>query len=429
MNGFMRALLILITLAAAAIGAPKTEAQSSRFLFVVDVSSSMRKLDTGNRQALFDLIYNGVDNHMAAGDTFGLWTFNPKLAAGEFPMHRWHPTNTLQAASRAATFLKKKHYSGDCDFTPLFFSVNALMKAVKDVNVVILTDGETPVKGTSKDQEINAVFRARAVERKKAEKPFIISLAIRGGAITNCFVTLPGEPIPLPPPPPKLAVKRPAPEITNAPPVVAKPVITRPPLILKGTQKAEVSAVTAPAETPASVASKEQPAPATPNPEPAAGKTAKGPDDATSSTPVTAPKPDESLTSFAPAVLLNSDQSSSTALALIDDDTAAASDENQVSMASTPAPTAAISGKESALHPEPVSPSPKESFPLNAQPLGSGANSADNSIPTTLGLNPQWLMVAGCMLLLGVFAVLLMIYRRMHRLPSPSIITRSMERE
>src|SRR3954463_7212557 len=84
------------TLAAAGTNAVKTAAQpdqsiGNRFLFVVETSPGMARLDHGGRQAVVDLIYTGIAGQMRKGDTFAIWNFNDQVFAGAYPMQIWRP--------------------------------------------------------------------------------------------------------------------------------------------------------------------------------------------------------------------------------------------------------------------------------------------------------------------------------------------------
>src|SRR5262245_56979671 len=82
------ALLLSATLSAATN--PPAPPPGQRFLFLVDTSAAMKKIDASTRQALFDLIHSGINGQMTNGDTFGIWTFNEQVYTGQFPMQTWH---------------------------------------------------------------------------------------------------------------------------------------------------------------------------------------------------------------------------------------------------------------------------------------------------------------------------------------------------
>ena len=73
-----------------------------RFLFVVDMSADMEKLQAATEATLFDLIGTGIHGYMKPGDTFGMWTFNKEMTAGKFAMQTWDPRRAKQQATMAA---------------------------------------------------------------------------------------------------------------------------------------------------------------------------------------------------------------------------------------------------------------------------------------------------------------------------------------
>src|SRR6185503_19629288 len=81
-----------------------------RFLFIVETSASMRKLDAASRQAVFDMIFTGLNGRMKESDTYGIWTFNEQTHPGLFSMQTWKSAEALQQASAAALFLKNQPY-------------------------------------------------------------------------------------------------------------------------------------------------------------------------------------------------------------------------------------------------------------------------------------------------------------------------------
>jgi hypothetical protein len=182
--------------------------RGERFLFVVDTSSSMKRLDAANRQALFDLIYYGLNGRMLSNDTFGLWFFDEKAYTGEFPMQVWHPNKNLELASQAATFLKGRRYRGETRLQPVVSNLLSVIRTVKNVNIVIISDGDTAFAGTSFDQAINTSYTVRARERRGEKKPFVTTLVARNGSIVGGSVKIAGEPIQLPERPPPVVLAK-----------------------------------------------------------------------------------------------------------------------------------------------------------------------------------------------------------------------------
>ena len=210
---------------------PRLAPAGERFLFVVDISFAMRASESANRQALFDLIFTGLEGQMRTGDSFGLWLFNDALHAQEFPMQVWEEPKALDVASLATKFLREQKYSGKCQPGVMMQRLLKLIKTVRDVNVMILSDGAA-LKGTPFDANIAAVYERRKAERSKAQKPFITALVARGGAIVSGAVVLAGESVELPVrPAPALAAKGTnslAAPTSPAPAIAAEPRVTQP---------------------------------------------------------------------------------------------------------------------------------------------------------------------------------------------------------
>jgi hypothetical protein len=177
---------------------PKPAPDGQRFLFVVDISSGTRSLDAANRQALFDLIFTGLEGQMRTGDSFGLWLFNDELHAGQFPMQVWVETNALTSASLAAKYLREQKYAGKSRPEAVMPRLLNLVKSVRDVNVILISNGETPLQGTPFDANISGVYERRKADRNKEQKPFVTLLVARGGAIVSGTVVLAGEYFALP---------------------------------------------------------------------------------------------------------------------------------------------------------------------------------------------------------------------------------------
>ncbi len=203
MKQFLLRLWLVTGLVAPAIAAQRSAAPvpGNRYLFVVDTSASMSRLDRASRQTVFDILYTGLEGRMRAGDTFGIWTFNEQVHAGSFPMQVWTPAQSRDLTARAVFFLKEQRYEKQSQLDLLLPQLQSVIQAVGDVNIFLITDGDAKVSGTPFDPDINAAFQIRAGARRNARKPFVALLAARGGEIVSAEVTIAGEPIKLPPTP------------------------------------------------------------------------------------------------------------------------------------------------------------------------------------------------------------------------------------
>jgi hypothetical protein len=199
--------------------------EGHRFLFVVETSSGNRKSESGNRQALFDLIVNGINGQMRTGDTYGIWTFNDEVRSGEFPLTVYEKDQALDLAGQAAAFLQKQRYVKRAALQFLVNDLRHLSDRVSDFNVFIISSGEDPIGGTPFDQNINAAYKALSKQSAKTGRPMVTSFVVRKGRPVRAGVVLAGDRILLPERPPEsmtAAPKRPPAAINTNSTVAAR---------------------------------------------------------------------------------------------------------------------------------------------------------------------------------------------------------------
>ena len=197
---------------------PTTD-QSNRYLFVVDASFSMSRLKPQLLQTISALIENGVDGRLRSGDTFGLWIFTRQVDT-DFPMQVWEKPQCQSIAAAAASHIKKQPFQKQGPFAPVVADMLAVIRAAKDVTILIFTDGDEPLKGTRFDKPINAAMNEVASRLRSDRKPLIIALTARVGEIVAWGVNSPERLVPLPqlPPPaqpPLVTAKRTPAPATN----------------------------------------------------------------------------------------------------------------------------------------------------------------------------------------------------------------------
>ena len=215
MSRFLSFLLgCLPILAIAAAPAPPSPPAGNRYLFIVDTSSAMRQFKHDGRQLVFDLIFSGCRNRMRTGDTFGIWTFNREVSAGEFPMQVWHPDKGLDLANTAALFLKEQNYQKSARLGPVFSQVLPLISNVKGVQVLIVTSGQSELSETNVIRDFWLAWQSKAEAARKAKSPLVIALSARNGKIATWSFAIGDEPIGLPTPPAPI-VAAPSPGATN----------------------------------------------------------------------------------------------------------------------------------------------------------------------------------------------------------------------
>jgi len=204
-------------------------ASGERFLFVVDKSSGMERLQDATEATIFDLIGSGIYGQMQAGDTFGLWTFNKETSAGKFSMQVWDPRKARQQATVVAAFLSGVEYEGSSNLKDVTEKLKKIIHSVSNVTVFVISDGDSQMKGTPFDKTINAEYKNQRKQRASAKRPFVTTLIARDGWIIDQSVTVAGTRIDLPPrpaltepPPPALATT------AKSNPIVSSPIVQAP---------------------------------------------------------------------------------------------------------------------------------------------------------------------------------------------------------
>jgi len=244
----------------------------SRYLFIFNTSSAMKKRQPAEEKAIDGLLAITLNGQIRPGDSLGAWTFDRDLQTGEFPLIYWMPSQIVETSASLGDFVKTRHYAHATSFDQLIPALDRVVRSSPRLTAIIFCDGEVPIKGTPIDAKVNSIFKQNADVMKKARQPFIIILRSQFGEYISFsigtadsisltpFPPLPPLPAPVvaaPPPPPPT----PPPLIiigshvgTNLPPVMPPP--AAPPQMT-------APAPSAPARVPAN------PVPPTPSPAPA----------------------------------------------------------------------------------------------------------------------------------------------------------------
>lgn len=215
---------------------PTGSASGGRFLLIFDTSSAMKKRLHATQYAVERLFFSMMNGQLYPGDTIGVWTFNRKLRAGDFPLQPWLPQNAALIASNINHFVRRQHYARSTRLDVVMPDVNRLVRSSKRLTVLIFCDSEGEIKGTPYDQAINGAFHQNERAFRKADQTCIVVLRSQLGQYTGYTVNSAARGVdfpkfpPLPAPPPK----------TNAPPTPKKtkpppPVVELPPLVIVGT--------------------------------------------------------------------------------------------------------------------------------------------------------------------------------------------------
>ena len=407
----------------ASTSASKAAADGGRFLFVVNTSSSMRRIEAATRQAVFDLAFTGLNGYMRSGDTFGLWTFNEETQAGDFPMQVWDAQNPMDAATRAATHLRGQRYAGESDTSALMPKLQSVIGAVRDVTIFIVMDAGTKFEGSSFDESVNNSIQRQAREQARAKKPFITTIIAREGRVAAAFVTIAGQPINLPERPAPALVKKPA-----APAAVADAKPASAPAPAPIPQRAKIIEIVSKTNAPKPVVESNTAAPtivvATPPP-----------------APKPTPAPELVVTQQMALIITNAPR--------VTNEVFAATVAKVEPLAPVPAPAATPAHTpEQEPAPKPVPPAftalmprPKMTVsarelmpqPIEAQvpvePLDASMQSVQAvAVVPQPGLSPMVLLIIGGLLLASAMFLIAVVLRRMRPAPQPSFISQSMDR-
>jgi hypothetical protein len=237
MNGRILILFLAIIASLARAAEPlSTNISDKRFLFILDTSSSMSRSSNAINRVVMQLLGSSMEGEMREGDTFGIWNFSSKLHAN-FPAQRWMPAYSQTHRERAADFLTELRYEGRSSLNTVVKPMMNLIRSSKVITIVLVTDGQESIRGTSVDREINDAFKEYGRQLREDHIPFVTFLAARGGAIIGYSVAsalgpfrIPKAALPSPPPAPRTAVIPPA-TATNRPPAVAAAKPTNAPVV------------------------------------------------------------------------------------------------------------------------------------------------------------------------------------------------------
>lgn len=233
-----------------------------RFLFVVDMSSTMQRTADGLYRTTHRLVASGLGGRMQEGDVFTVWTYADTVLTREFPLNAWTTDLNVALANRTHEFLAQQKFRGKSNLRPVFAELGQALAISTNLTIILISDGTDVIVGTPFDRPINITYGKRASETRSAKMPFITSLVTEQGEFTRWAVRAGLEDIGLPVP-----VKPILPVVVVAPtPAIAPPPPAPVPVPIVEPIK-PVAPVKPPPATPVVVVAK-APEPAPPKPVP-----------------------------------------------------------------------------------------------------------------------------------------------------------------
>ena len=233
-------LCVLLALLALPQNAPAQPTTSQRWLFIFDLSSTMKKQLPATEEVLKNFFGSGAEGRLQDGDNLGVWTYDQKTHGGQFPLVIWKPEQVTTMATNLIAFLRSRTYTASSKLAALQPALTGVITNSERLTIVIFCDGESDLTATPYDSGINQSFLDGRAERKKNLQPFVVLIRTLSGKYIGCTVNFPPGTINIP------LFLSPAPPPNIPPPVVVVPVkpppAVVPDLVIVGTRVATNSA-------------------------------------------------------------------------------------------------------------------------------------------------------------------------------------------
>jgi hypothetical protein len=177
-----------------------------------------------------------MNGQLQPNDSIGVWTFDSKLRAGQFPLQRWLPDNAATVASNITTFIRREHHSQSAHFDVIMPPLDGLVRDSDRLTVLIFCDGNEKIQGTPFDNAINPIFKENQRAFEKAKQVFIVVLRTQFGEYVGYTVNSSAIGVSFPEFPPLPQPPQPAASVKTNPPLpTPRPIIAGPPLVIVGT--------------------------------------------------------------------------------------------------------------------------------------------------------------------------------------------------
>lgn len=229
---FLARAVAMLLLGLATLAAAAEPAGGGRWLLIFDTSATMKKFLPGTEAALKNFLATSADGQLQPGDSVGVWLMNQQVNA-QFPTFNWSPAEAGTFVKNLGEFMKRQPFAAPSQLAGMSSSLNYVVANSRRLTVVIFTDGQSAIAGTTYDDGVNQMFRDTVEERRKEAQPIAVVLRSQLGKYVGCTINYPPGPVNLPPFPPPPA----PPVVTNLP--VVKPANTAaqaaPSLVIVGT--------------------------------------------------------------------------------------------------------------------------------------------------------------------------------------------------
>jgi hypothetical protein len=241
------------------MNAPAQPTRPQRWLFIFDLSPAMQKRLPATEAVLKDFFTTAAGGQLREGDSIGVWTFDQKLHAGQFPLVNWNPNFATALTTNLTGFLRSQKFTDDSRLAAVQPALGSVVASSERLTLVIFCAGESEITATPYDRGINQNFLDGRAERKKSRQPFVVLIRARAGKYLGCTVNYPPGAINLPPFPVPPPVAPPTPTPVVAAVVKPAPVLV-PDLVIVGTNVGAAASKPVEARNIVAVATKSAPA-------------------------------------------------------------------------------------------------------------------------------------------------------------------------
>jgi hypothetical protein len=170
-----------------------------RYLIVLENSARMERQREVALDTVHELILGGIYGRIREGEVLGVWTFRDRARQDQFRPVVWSPGRARDVANDVYRVLRDEGFAREASLDQAMSSVLEVASAQQRLLVFLVVSGAQPVRGTSFDEEINAVYEEHAEAMRKNRKPFVTVLVLENGVATGHATTPGGRRIYIPP--------------------------------------------------------------------------------------------------------------------------------------------------------------------------------------------------------------------------------------
>lgn len=190
---------------------------SNRFLIAFDISSPMHRQTAAVQKSVQNVLESNASGQLHFGDTIGVWSFDADVHAGFFPLQVWASGEEQEIALRIAEFLKQQPNGKRSRLNKLIVGMSDLINNSDILTIIIFSTGDSPMKGTPFDQEINDTYQTILKDMKRDRMPIVTVLQAKHGKLVKYTVNALPWPVVIPELPIALKVPKTAPAMATAP--------------------------------------------------------------------------------------------------------------------------------------------------------------------------------------------------------------------